>query len=200
MSMWAIVPVKALAASKSRLADVLEAEERENLVLQMLTRTLRLLRECTPPLAGTLVVTTDVRLLEIARGLAATPIRESEAGGLNEALGEGLRQALGRGAHAVVVFPADLPDIERQDILTLIDSLPPAPGMAIAPDRHRQGTNALAMCPPGLIEFDFGLRSFDRHCARAGEQHASLVIVERPGLALDVDTPDDLRHIQHVLS
>ena len=68
--------------------------------------------------------------------------------------------------------------------------LPPV--VVVAPDRHRQGTNALLVSPAGLIEYDFGAGSFERHCARARQAGARLEICELPSLALDVDLPEDL--------
>ena len=69
------------------------------------------------------------------------------------------------------------------------------PLVVVAPDRHRQGTNALLICPVGLIEYDFGPGSFQRHCARAQQRGARLEICELPSLALDVDLPEDLEMV-----
>jgi 2-phospho-L-lactate guanylyltransferase len=70
------------------------------------------------------------------------------------------------------------------------------PVVVIAPDRHREGTNALLICPAGLIEYGFGPGSFELHCARAREVGARLEICELATLALDIDMPEDLEQIQ----
>ena len=48
------------------------------------------------------------------------------------------------------------------------------------------------VCPAGLIDYDFGPGSFERHCERALSAGARLEIVELDSLALDMDEPEDL--------
>ena len=64
--------------------------------------------------------------------------------------------------------------------------------MAIAPDRAGTGTNGLALRPPDVIGFRFGLDSLAGHVAEAQAAGVPLVEVVRPGLAFDLDTPADL--------
>lgn len=73
------------------------------------------------------------------------------------------------------------------------------PVVVVAPDRHRQGTNALLVCPVGLIKYDFGPNSFTRHCELARQAGAHLEVCELPSLALDVDLPEDLAMVQEEL-
>ncbi len=74
----------------------------------------------------------------------------------------------------------------------MLERVETPPVVVVAPDRRRQGTNALLVCPAGLIEYDFGPGSFQRHCKRAREAGARLEILELPSLALDMDLPEDL--------
>ncbi len=89
----------------------------------------------------------------------------------------------------IAVFHADLPRLGAEDVAALL-AAGERGGCAIAPDRHGTGTNALAIGDGRAFSFAFGADSFARHRAQAGERFE---IVTRPGLALDVDTPDDLR-------
>ena len=73
------------------------------------------------------------------------------------------------------------------------------PVVVVAPDRHRQGTNALLICPVGLIEYDFGEDSFSRHCELAEQSGARLEVVDLPSLAIDVDLPEDLDWVSEEL-
>jgi 2-phospho-L-lactate guanylyltransferase len=91
----------------------------------------------------------------------------------------------------VLILPADLPLVTREDIQTLLDRAVKPPVVVIAPDRHGRGTNALLISPAGLIEYDFGENSFQRHCERANRAGARLEIVELPSLGLDLDVPED---------
>ena len=81
----------------------------------------------------------------------------------------------------------------------MLDLVKNPPVVVIAPDRHRKGTNALLVCPAGLIEYDFGPDSFERHCERARIAGARLEIFDLPSMALDVDLPEDLSMVAQEL-
>ncbi len=66
------------------------------------------------------------------------------------------------------------------------------PSVAIAPDRLGTGTNGLGLAPLGIIGFRFGAGSFAAHLAEARAAGVEPTIVARPGLAFDLDTPEDL--------
>ena len=92
----------------------------------------------------------------------------------------------------VLVLPADLPLMTREDVLALVERATKPPVVVIAPDRREEGTNALLICPAGLIEYDFGPGSYKRHCERARKAGARLEVVNLPSLSLDLDLPEDL--------
>ncbi len=64
--------------------------------------------------------------------------------------------------------------------------------MAIVPDRHGTGTNALVLAPPGSIRPAFGEGSCERHVAAAREAGVPFAVEEIPSLGLDLDTPADV--------
>ncbi len=94
--------------------------------------------------------------------------------------------------HGVLILPADLPLLNSQDLQTLIRRSEPSPVVVIAPDRRRDGTNALLVCPAGLIEYAYGPGSFKRHCERATQAGVRLEICDLPSISLDLDLPEDL--------
>jgi 2-phospho-L-lactate guanylyltransferase len=96
----------------------------------------------------------------------------------------------------VLILPADLPLVTREDIHTLLDRAAKPPVVVIAPDRHGRGTNALLISPTGLIEYDFGENSFQRHSELARKAGARLEIVELPSLGLDLDIPEDFEIVK----
>jgi 2-phospho-L-lactate guanylyltransferase len=106
-----------------------------------------------------------------------------EERGLNPEL-EAARASLG--AVPLLVIHADLPLVAVADIVALLERAEQH-GVAIAPDRHGEGTNAVAIAR-GDFRFAFGLGSYALHHAQAGDAAQ----VDRLGLALDCDTPDDL--------
>ena len=68
--------------------------------------------------------------------------------------------------------------------------------VVVAPCHHGTGTNALLICPPGLISFAFGPDSFAAHCAAARAAGVEPVIYRSATVALDLDTPEDLEEVQ----
>ena len=68
----------------------------------------------------------------------------------------------------------------------------PAPQSSIVPDRAAEGTNALLLSPPTALEPSFGEASYARHVRLARDARLSVAVVERDGLALDLDTPADV--------
>ncbi|MBL8079364.1 MAG: 2-phospho-L-lactate guanylyltransferase [Anaerolineales bacterium] len=195
MSLWAIVPVKPLKRGKSRLAGILTEEERTQLNQNLLEKTLKTLSQIKE-LDHVLVVSRDPHALTIARNFGAKTVQEDGQPHLNTALTRATVVAQVHSTQGVLVLPADLPLLTTDDVLALIDRAVKPPVVVIAPDRHNKGTNALLMFPAGLIEYDFGEGSFQRHCERARQVGAKLEIVELPSLALDLDLPEDLEMVR----
>jgi len=195
MTLWAIVPVKPLRRGKSRLAGTLSEDERERLNQSLLEHTLETLTDLKE-LEQVLVVSRDPHALTIARNHGARTVREDGQPHLNTALQRATIVAQVYATRGVLVLPADLPLLTREDVLALLDRASQPPVVVIAPDRHRKGTNALLISPAGLIEYDFGDDSFERHCERARRAGARLEVVDLPSLGLDLDMPEDLELIR----
>ncbi|MEX2161464.1 MAG: 2-phospho-L-lactate guanylyltransferase [Anaerolineales bacterium] len=191
MALWAIVPVKPLRRGKSRLAPVLSEDDRAQLNQRLLLRTIDTLKQI-PELAYVLVVSRDPEALALARDHGARTLQEDGAPHLNVALQRATVVAKSYMADSVLILPADLPQIAKEDIAAMLEAGRQPPVVVIAPDHHREGTNALFINPAGLIEYDFGPGSFERHCERARRAKAGLKILDLPSLAHDIDVPDDL--------
>ncbi len=191
MTLWAIVPIKPLGRAKSRLSSVLSREERTTLSRDMMVHLLDVLGE-VPGIERTLVVSRDTQALALAREHGARTVAEWGTPDLNPALVRATIVAQQYGVSGVLVLPADLPLISPQDVETLISKADQPPVVVIAPDRRRSGTNALLAIPPGLIEYDFGPDSFQRHLDRAEQAGVRVEVCELPSLGLDVDIPEDL--------
>lgn len=191
----ALVPVRSLSGAKSRLGEPLDAEERADLVMALLRHTVEAALAATR-LAGVVVVSMDADLLARARAMGAASLLQ-EMDGLNEGLIEA-RAAAGAEATAVMVLPADLPGVAASAIDQLAEAaelaLSGAPEkqiVALVPDRHGAGTNALLVAPPDAIPFCFGEGSRAAHAAAAAAAGATYVELDGP-LTFDLDTPADL--------
>lgn len=196
MDCWAIIPVKPFAAGKSRLAALLGAEQRAALNRHLFGRVLDAVLGCFRH-DRVAVVTADPLLLDMMRGLGVHALDEAEVG-LNTALGLACRYSAERGAQAITVLPSDLPTVTVADVAALMRALPQgpssqAPSCVIAPDEQEEGTNALALAPPIADFFRFGPASFQAHLEAARSHGMALRILRRPGLARDLDTPENYR-------
>jgi 2-phospho-L-lactate guanylyltransferase len=184
-----IVPHRGLEAAKTRLAPSLDPAERIMLASQLLQRVLRVAAEIC---ADVVVISPSRPLAEIVEASGAR-LSVQRGMGLNEGLDQARGEALADGIDTLVVLHGDLPNLRPADIETLMRALPAdGPGVAIAPDRAGTGTNALALRPPTVIDFRFGVGSFAAHAAEVERTGVPAVAVNRAGLAFDLDTPEDL--------
>jgi 2-phospho-L-lactate guanylyltransferase len=191
MSLWTIIPVKPLKRAKSRLADVLSPEQRYAFAESMLRQVLSVVAK-TPQVTGTLVISRDTKALAIARDMGAKTVQEGEASDLNPALLRATEVVRMWRAQAILVLPADLPFITVDDVTEVINLSHEAPCVVAVPDRYNDGTNALLVRPPGLIQYAYGIGSFERHIDMATELGATIRVHQSQTLQLDIDVPEDL--------
>lgn len=195
MALWAIVPVKPLNRNNSRLSSVLSNDERSELNLRLLVQTINTLKSA-PEIENILVISRDNQTLSVARKYGAQTVLEQRDSELNVSLERATIVAKTYTTRGILILPADLPLLTKADINRLLEKVNDPPVVVVVPDRNRIGTNALVVCPAGLIEYEFGHGSFERHCWRAREAGARLEICELPSLALDMDLPEDLKLIE----
>jgi len=191
VKVWAIMPVKPLVRAKSRLASVLTPEQRRKLSLGMMSHNLSILKE-VPSITGVLVISRDGKVLSIARELGAKTVQESGNPELNSALLRATELLKVWGAESILILPSDLPLLSAEDVEQIVHLGRFTTSIVIAPDKDREGTNALLIHPPGLITYSYGIGSFDRHVANAQLEGAEVHIYESDRLALDLDTPEDI--------
>ena len=187
---WALVPVKAPGRGKTRLASLLGAESREQCVAAMLSHAMAQLNK-VGCLAAVGIISPQPRPL----GNGEIWIRDT-GNGLNTAVCQGVTHARARGANSIVILPADLPGLHWLDVVQLITQ-GQQHGVAIAPDRFRCGTNGLFFDTSCVIPAQFGRDSFRKHFSSARAQGKHLAIVDLPGLAWDLDLPEDWHFLQN---
>jgi 2-phospho-L-lactate guanylyltransferase len=190
-TLWAVVPVKDLAHAKQRLAGVLDAAERQGLFAAMLEDVLAALA-ASEGLAGILVVTREPQARDLAARYGARVLVEPANRGHTAASTLGAATLAAEGGAGMLQLPADLPLLTAADVDAVLQAHAQAPSITLAPSRDRLGSNAVACSPPDLLPLRFGDDSFYPHLERARALGIEPKIVERAGLALDVDTPADL--------
>lgn len=189
----ALLPVKALAEAKQRLAAALSAEVRRAFCWAMLDDIASVLHACCG-LEAVLVVTRDAEVMAWARrqGFEIVPERGSD---LNAAIGEGVRVWAGRRGRGLLYVPADVPLVTSGELELLLSHQPEERGVVLAPDADGRGTNALLLVPPDVIPPCFEGASARAHEAAGRAAGAPVEICWLPGLSRDMDEPQDLAHL-----
>jgi len=196
-----LVPVRGRAGGKTRLGEMLDAEERETLILGLLDRMLATLA-AWPPSRRVHVVSGDTVVRNLARERGAAAIPDPAEGDLNAAIVAARDAAVARHATAILILPGDLPLVDVASLDRLLDAADAAlaagngrPIVVAAPSDARGGTNALLLSPPTVIEPAFGAGSLEAHVRAAREAEASVQLVVDASLGFDLDTPDDLERV-----
>ncbi|MDQ3720331.1 MAG: 2-phospho-L-lactate guanylyltransferase [Actinomycetota bacterium] len=191
----AILPIKSFGAAKQRLSELLGRGSRQALARAMFADVLNALRH-VPALDGIAVVTGDRSAEWAARAERVLVLTDPTEEGQSTASSIGVRHALSEGFDRALLVPGDAPLLDPAEVTALLEREPPGDhGVAIVPDRHGTGTNALLLCPPDALVPSFGPDSFARHVAAAGAGGMSHSVDELPSLMLDVDTPEDLAEV-----
>jgi 2-phospho-L-lactate guanylyltransferase len=196
-SVWIVVVARVGNAAKSRLAATLSAEQRGRLALGMLADVIDVCGQARGRVAGTLAVVDEPAARAVAVRGGAHAVADPGTGNMNAAVTAGLRAARTHGASTVLVVPGDVPLITLADIEALLDVAGSAPRAVVVGSSHDgQGTNALLLRPPDVIRPGFGPPSVGRHVRAGIAAGAQTVVRAGLGLALDVDTPEDLARLQ----
>ena len=185
-----LIPAKAFALAKSRLAPTIDAAARAALSRDFLRHVIGV---ATDPLlaANVRVVSASPDVLVFAAMLGAIAERES-ASGHNPALEAAMTSLpLDR---PVLILSADLPLLSVEDIAALM-AAGRAADVVIATDHSGEGSNALWLARPSLIPLRFGPGSCAAHMAQATQAGLRARIVTRVGLARDIDLPIDLEFL-----
>lgn len=189
MSVFAIIPVKRLNDAKSRLSSLLSDNERREFCLEMLEDVLATVKT-TKRICCTVVVSVDPTVLQAAKRFDALPLTESQPG-LNQAVSEAINWCVQKGAKSTLILPADIPSVTPRD-LNKIFSLRKEAAVVIASSRSGDGTNALLLTPPNTLPTFYGKQSFPRYIKEASKRAISFDTIKLPGIALDIDTVEDL--------
>ena len=191
-----LVPVKNLANAKQRLSSVLGPETRQELAQAMCADVLETLARWRqrPAVA---VVTSDLFASNFAQGLGFEVIADDVNPGETGAIEMATAFCRDRGADHSLVIPADIPLIERSELEKIVESAPPG-GSVLVSDAAGRGTNAALRAPADLFPLRFGNDSFLPHLAAANATGLPCVVLNLPGIALDIDRPEDLQELASV--
>jgi 2-phospho-L-lactate/phosphoenolpyruvate guanylyltransferase len=188
-----LVPVKNLSSAKQRLASLLDQPSRTELAQAMLHDVLSALHEWKSRPAVALV-TSDPFAVELARQYDFEIIPDPENPGETGAIEMATRICEKRGVDFTLVIPADIPLIRPRELNEIMKHAP-AEGSVLVPAADGRGTNAAFRRPANLFPLRFGNDSFKPHHAAAQATGKPCIVLQLPGIAVDVDNPSDLRHL-----
>ena len=179
----ALIPVKKLEESKSRLLSSLPSETRQALTLAMLEDLIEAL-SASRGITRIAVTTPDSTVAERAKAAGAEIIMRPEPG-LNAALEDGVNcLALDKGEDILFVL-GDVAGALAEDFDQLLrEASEETRGIWLAPSSDG-GTSALLHRPAGVVPCCFGKDSATRHREAAAE--AEVKYHETPLLSLAID-------------
>jgi 2-phospho-L-lactate guanylyltransferase len=195
----AILPVKRFGQAKQRLSEALGDEARAALAEAMVRDVLLALARVRG-LERTIVVTGEPRAAALAGFFGAEVVPDARDAGQSAAALLGIQRASALGAGRALLVPGDCPALDAEEVDGLLARHAAAPAVAIVPDRHGTGTNALLLAPPDAIDPGFGPDSRERHEARARAAGIEPAIEHVESLAYDVDTGGDLAALRAELA
>jgi 2-phospho-L-lactate/phosphoenolpyruvate guanylyltransferase len=185
-----VVPVKRFAVAKSRLAPGIEAERKPELIAAMVADVLEAIGAARM-IERTIVVSQEPEAAALAAAAGAELVTDFEDSSHSAAALAGIAAAEAGGAACVALLPGDCPLLDPRELDKMLTGVPD-PYVAVIPDRHGAGTNALVLAPPSAIEPSFGEGSRDRHVAAARAAGIAYGVEDLPSLGLDLDTPADI--------
>jgi 2-phospho-L-lactate guanylyltransferase len=190
-----LIPVKPLQNAKQRLGSVLDPGERAALAQAMFEDVLDAVAAIPshPPVS---LVTNDQFARQLADRYRFAIIEDvhnedTENTGETTAIERATRVCLERGMPWTLVIPGDTPLVTSDEIESILRAAPDA-GSVLASDAKHRGTNAVLRRPANLFPLRFGNDSFAPHLQAARATGKPCVVLQLPGLALDVDDPSDL--------
>ncbi len=130
------------------------------------------------------IITEDAEVAEWADSVGAQPVAVNQVG-LTNSIAAAVVTASQRGFSRVIIAHADLPFAQSLAVVT-------GAGLAIAPDRRRDGSNVMSVPTGAEFRFAYGPGSFSLHIAEAERLGLEVEVIDAPDLAWDVDEPDDL--------
>lgn len=186
-----LVPIKDLRGAKQRLSPILSSDERTQFARTMAEDVFDALMPFASS-SGVAVVSGDPWASQQAKARRFTIIVDDQQAGETAAIELATTFCLEIGADCSVVFPADIPLITSEEVRKVLEAMPPR-GCVVVPAGDGRGTNGILRRPADLIPLRFGNDSLLPHLAAARATGQEVVILDKlPGIAIDVDRPEDL--------
>jgi 2-phospho-L-lactate/phosphoenolpyruvate guanylyltransferase len=185
-----LIPVKSLSTAKQRLADVLSQSRRSQLAAAML-RDVMTAASGVRSRIDVALVTGDAQAQHLAGEFGFGVIEDTHNESETAAIEMATVWCEQHGYDTTVVIPGDIPLITSDELHRVLDAAP-AEGAVLVPSYDRRGSNCILRRPASIIPLRFGNDSFLPHCEAMRQTGRELIILELPGIGLDIDNPHEL--------
>jgi 2-phospho-L-lactate guanylyltransferase len=184
-----LLPVKEFTNAKQRLSSVLSREARAGLARAMLTDVLQALAEARRP-QRVIVFTASDEVMQMARPFGFEVVCETSVDGHSAAVNQMVHE-LSEKCSRILSIAGDLPRMLPSEVDFALDAA--SEPITLIPSRDWTGTNGVLFVPPARIAMEYGEGSFRRHLSKAAAAGIPSDVMDLPGIAFDIDTPEDLR-------
>jgi 2-phospho-L-lactate guanylyltransferase len=185
-----LIPVKSMGNAKQRLAEVLDQPHRTQLAEAMLGDVLAAASGVAQRV-DVFLVTGDGSAQVLALGFDFRVIEDRRNQSETAAIEMATAWCEDHDYDTTIVIPADIPLVTSHELHSVLDATP-AEGAVFVPAYDRRGSNCVLRRPANIIPLRFGNDSFLPHCEAMRQAGKPLVILEFPGIGLDIDQPHEL--------
>jgi 2-phospho-L-lactate guanylyltransferase len=183
-----LLPVKTFTNAKQRLVPALDAPARAGLARAMCTDVLNALAR-TRVAERVIVFTAADEVIEMARPFGFDVVVETSVDGHSAAVNHMVSELLSSSAR-ILSIAIDLPRLVPSEIDFALDAA--SEPVTLIPSRDWTGTNGVVFISPAHIAMEYGEGSFRRHLSKAAAAGHPADVMSLPGMAFDIDTPEDL--------
>jgi 2-phospho-L-lactate guanylyltransferase len=184
-----LLPVKGFRSAKQRLASKYDDDTRAGIACAMLSDVLRAISRARKP-DRVVVFTAADEVTHMARSFGFEVMIERSVEGHSAAVNQMVRE-LSMSASRVLSIAADLPRLASSEIDFVLEAA--SDPVTLIPSFDWTGTNGVVFIPPAWITMEYGPGSFRRHLSKAAAAGLPADVLNVPGMAFDIDTPEDIQ-------
>ena len=183
-----LLPVKDFNNAKQRLAPAMDAPARAGLARAMLSDVLAALKRARAP-ERIVVFTSAEAVMEMVEPFGFETVFERSVAGHSAAVNQ-LVDEFRVSSSSILAIAGDLPKLRSSEIDFALNAA--SEPVTLLPSRDWTGTNGVVFIPPARISMEYGEGSFRRHLSKVSAAGLRSDVMDLPGIAFDIDTPEDL--------
>ncbi|HEY2380294.1 MAG TPA: 2-phospho-L-lactate guanylyltransferase [Terriglobia bacterium] len=184
-----LLPVKEFGSAKQRLTPALDGRARAGLARAMLADVLSALGRARVP-ERIVVFTAADEVRAMVEALGFQTIMEKSVDGHSAAINQLIAEFSPTSSN-ILAIAGDLPRLSPSEIDFALNAA--SEPVTLMPSRDWTGTNGILFIPPARISMEYGEGSFRRHLSKIAAAGLQSDVMDLPGIAFDIDTPEDLR-------